>query len=107
MANAAWGGDFRARVEARVASRELNVKQVLAKVVLGEADAGIVYASDAASAGGQVQVVPIPAEFNVLAHYPIASVRKAPHPELAAAYVRFLTSPAAGAVFARYGFGPP
>jgi molybdate transport system substrate-binding protein len=106
-ANTALGGDFRAAVEARVVSRELNVKQVLAKVVLGEADAGIVYASDAVSAGAQVQVVPIPAEFNVVAHYPMAAVRRAPHPQLAADYVQFLTSSAAQAVFARYGFGPP
>jgi molybdate transport system substrate-binding protein len=106
-ANMAFGGNFRARVEARVVSRELNVKQVLAKVVLGEADAGIVYASDAANAGAQVQVVPIPAEYNVVAHYPLAAVRRAPHPQLASDYVQFLTSPPAQAVFARYGFGPP
>jgi molybdate transport system substrate-binding protein len=106
-ANAVLGGDFRSRVEARVVSRELNVKQVLAKVVLGEADAGIVYASDAMSAGTQVQVVPIPPEFNVVAHYPMAAVKRAPHPELASAYVQFLASAAARAAFAHYGFGPP
>jgi molybdate transport system substrate-binding protein len=106
-ANTPLGGNFRARVEAQVVSRELNVKQVLAKVVLGEADAGIVYTSDAASAGAQVQVVPIPAEYNVVAHYPMAAVRRAPHPQLAGEYVQFLTSPTAQAVFARYGFGPP
>jgi molybdate transport system substrate-binding protein len=106
-ANAAFGGDFRARVEARVVSRELNVKQVLAKVVLDEADAGLVYASDAASAGPQVKVVPIPAEFNVVAHYPMAALLRAPHPQLAAEYLQFLASPAAQAVFLKYGFGPP
>lgn len=106
-ANAALGGDFRKRVEARVVSRELNVKQVLAKVVLGEADAGVVYASDAVAAGAQVQVVPIPAEFNVVAHYPMAVVKRAPYPELAQDYVKSLTSPEARAAFARYGFGPP
>jgi molybdate transport system substrate-binding protein len=106
-ANAAFGTDFRARVEAKVVSRELNVKQVLAKVVLGEADAGLVYASDAASAGAQVQVVPIPPEFNVVAHYPMAALLRAPHPRLAEEYLQFLASPPAQAVFARYGFGPP
>jgi molybdate transport system substrate-binding protein len=106
-ANAALGGNFRARVEAKVVSRELNVKQVLAKVVLGEADAGVVYASDAASAGGQVKVVPIPEEFNVVAHYPMAVVKRAPLPQLAADYLQYLASPAAQAVFAKYGFGPP
>jgi molybdate transport system substrate-binding protein len=106
-ATANLGNDFRARVEARVVSRELNVKQVLAKVVLGEADAGIVYASDASGAEGQVLVVPIPVEFNVVAQYPMAVVKRAPHPEVASAYVRYLASPEAQAVFARYGFGPP
>ena len=106
-ANAALGGGFRSRVEARVVSRELNVKQVLAKVVLGEADAGIVYQSDALSVGAQVQVLPIPAEFNVVAHYPMAPVKRAPHPEVAQAYLQFLTLPTAQAVFARHGFGPP
>jgi molybdate transport system substrate-binding protein len=106
-ANAALGGNFRARVEAKVVSRELNVKQVLAKVVLGEADAGLVYASDAASAGAQVQVVALPVEYNVVAHYPMAAVKRAPHPQLAAEYLHFLASPTAQAVFAKYGFGPP
>jgi molybdate transport system substrate-binding protein len=106
-ASAALGGGFRAHVEAHVVSRELNVKQVLAKVILGEADAGIVYASDARSAGAQVQVLPIPAEYNVVAHYPMATVRLAPHPEVAQAYVEYLTTPAAQAAFARFGFGPP
>jgi molybdate transport system substrate-binding protein len=106
-ATAALGGNFRGRVEARVVSRELNVKQVLAKVTLGEADAGFVYQSDAFSAGRQVQVVPIPAEYNVVAHYPMAAVKRAPHAEMALAYVQFLASAAAQAVFARFGFGPP
>jgi molybdate transport system substrate-binding protein len=101
------GSDFRARVEAHVVSRELNVKQVLTKVVLGEADAGIVYQSDAVSAGAAVEVLPIPPEFNVLAEYPLAVLRRAPHPELARAWLALLKSPAAGAVFARAGFGVP
>jgi ABC-type molybdate transport system substrate-binding protein len=42
-----------------------------------------------------------------VAHYPMATVRRAPHPEVASAYVQYLASPAAQAAFARFGFGPP
>lgn len=86
------GADFRARVEARVVSRELNVRQVLAKVSLGEAQAGIVYRTDAQSAESQVSVVTIPSEINVTADYPIAVVTDAAHPTLARAFVDFVLS---------------
>ncbi len=106
-ANRVYGADFSARVQARVVSRELNVKQVLTKVVLAEADAGMVYQSDAQSALTQVQVVPIPGDINVVAHYPMASVLRSAQPALANAYMQFLLSAPAQAVFARDGFGPP
>lgn len=101
------GADFPARVQARVVSRELNVRQVLTKVTLGEADAGIVYRSDARSAGARVRVVEIPAEVNVLAEYPIAAVTRAPNRELARQWVALVTGPEGQAVLARAGFGPP
>ena len=70
-----------------MASRELNVRQVLAKVVLGEADAGVVYRSDAIAAAGKVAVVGIPPELNVIAEYPIAALKAAPHPDLARRWI--------------------
>ncbi len=106
-ANRVLGPDFSARVQARVVSRELNVKQVLTKVVLAEADAGIVYQSDAQSVAGQVQLLPIPPDINVVAQYPMAVVLRSAQSGLAAAYLQFLLSPPAQAVFARSGFGPP
>ncbi len=106
-ANQVLGGDFSARVEAKVVSRELNVKQVLTKVLLGEADAGIVYQSDAQAALGKVQVLPIPKDINVVAHYPMAVVQRSAQPALASAYLQFLVSSPAQAVFAASGFGPP
>jgi molybdate transport system substrate-binding protein len=86
------GADFRSRVEARVVSRELNVRQVLAKVSLGEAQAGIVYRTDAQSARSQVTVVTIPPEINVTADYPIAVVTGTAHPTLARAFVDLVLS---------------
>src|SRR3954469_18053734 len=78
-----YGGDFRSKVEANLASRELNVRQVLAKVGLGEADAAIVYRTDAAAAKDKVEVIPIPPDLNVVAEYPIAVLTKAQQPALA------------------------
>jgi molybdate transport system substrate-binding protein len=88
------GAEFREQVEGHVVSRELNVRQVLAKVTLGEAQAGVVYRTDAksASAAGKIGVVTIPAEVNVIAEYPIAAVAGGPHPQLARAWVAFVMS---------------
>ena len=100
------GQDFKAQVLANVVSNESNVKQVVAKVQLGEADAGIVYESDAVSAS-ELQVIEIPAEWNVLAEYPIAPLVHAPHPELADAFIEFVLSPEGGAILKKWGFSPP
>lgn len=112
-AAARWPG-FEQRVMARVVSRELNVRQVLAKVVLGEADAGIVYRTDAAAAAGEVDIIPIPADLNVVAEYPIAVLARSSHstghptgdPALAADWIAYVRSPAGQQVLARAGFVP-
>lgn len=100
-----YGADFKARVLANLVSSEDNVRQVLAKVQLGEADAGIVYASDA-RASKDVVTIEIPAEFNVIAEYPIAVLRSAPDPELARAFVDLVLSSDGQAALARWGFHP-
>jgi molybdate transport system substrate-binding protein len=94
-ASAKLGKKFAEQTLAKVVSRELNVRQVLAKVSLGEADAGIVYRTDAQSlkAGkDSVSVVDIPPDINVIAEYPIAVVAGAPHPNLASAWVKLVQS---------------
>jgi len=101
------GEDFRRRVEARVASRELNVRQVLSKVLLGEAQAGIVYRSDAATAKGRVRIVEIPVHLNVAARYPIAVAARARHPRLARGFVDFVRSPAGRGALVAAGFRVP
>jgi molybdate transport system substrate-binding protein len=100
------GADFRARVEKQVVSRELNVRQVLAKVTLGEADAGVVYRTDA-QGKADLTVVRIPPEVNVIAGYPIAAVTNAAHPELAKAWVDHVLSAAGQKSLAAAGFLPP
>jgi molybdate transport system substrate-binding protein len=87
-----FGADFRERVEHHVVSRELNTRQVLAKVTLGEADAAIVYRSDLAAAGAKAHAVRIPPELDVVAAYPVAVLRGAPEHTLGEQWVAFLTS---------------
>ena len=100
------GPDFKTQVLANVVSNESTVKQVVAKVQLGEADAGIVYESDAVSAP-ELQVIEIPAEWNVLAVYPIAPLVHAPHPEFADAFIDFVLSPEGRAILKKWGFSSP
>jgi len=89
-ASAQYGQEFRSRFDARVASRELNVRQVLAKLTMGEAQAAIVYRTDAIAAGSQVTTVEIPAEFNVVADYPIAVVTSSTSAAAAQRWVEFV-----------------
>ena len=105
MANdtATYGEGFVARVAANVVSEEEDVRDVLAKVALGEADAGIVYVSDAAAAGDQVQVIDIPDEVNVIATYPVA-VLAGGDEVLGSAFVAYLLSEEGQAMLERYGF---
>jgi len=106
-AGAQLGADFRARVEGRVVSRELNVRQVLAKLRLGEADAAIVYRTDALNVAGYLAIVAIPPALNVIAEYPIAPVAAAPHAPLARAFVDLVLSAQGQATLRSFGFLPP
>jgi molybdate transport system substrate-binding protein len=101
------GADFKAKVLANVASRELNVRQVLAKVTLGEADAGVVYKTDALAGKDQVEIIEIPAKVNVIAEYPVAVLTKAPEAAAAKAFVDLLLSGDGQKRLAAAGFVAP
>ena len=88
-------------------SLEQNVRGVVTKVTAGEADAGIVYVTDVTAAGDAADMVEIPADINVVAEYPIASVAASPHPDVDDAFIDFLTGPDGQAILADYGFGSP
>jgi molybdate transport system substrate-binding protein len=103
--NATYGARFVQRVAANVVSEEEDVRDVLAKVALGEADAGIVYVSDAVAAGDQVHVVDIPDEVNVIAIYPVAILAGGDE-ALGSAFVSYLLSEEGQAMLERYGFQP-
>jgi molybdate transport system substrate-binding protein len=94
-------------VEARLSSFEDNVRAVVTKVVLGEADAGIVYLTDALATGDSAGWIDIPADVNVIARYPIAVLKDAKNATVARAFIDFVSSPRGRAILVAHGFGPP
>lgn len=103
--DAALGATFKQDVLGNVRSYEENVRAVLTKVALGEADAGIVYVSDLSGKNaGKIGRLDIPEALNTIAEYPIAPISDSPHAEAARAFVEFVLSPQGQAVLARHGF---
>lgn len=106
-ADPAYGAGYKDGVLANVVSYEQNVKAVLAKVALGEADAGIVYLTDISGANaGKVNRLEIPETLNVIAEYPIAPVAGSAFPEVAQALVDYILSPDGQAILQKYHFMP-
>lgn len=101
-----YGATFADHVLANVVSNEENVKSVVTKVRLGEADAGIVYGSDVAADAADVQTLGIPQTANVVADYPIAILSRGPDREDASAFVALVLSPTGQRVIAARGFTP-
>jgi molybdate transport system substrate-binding protein len=104
--NALLGSDFAASVLANVVSSEDNVKQVVAKISLGEADAGIVYSTDA-MADPSLPTISIDDPYNVTPSYPLAVLTGAPQADLAGQVVAFVLSTEGQAILDSYGFLPP
>ncbi|HKQ56877.1 MAG TPA: molybdate ABC transporter substrate-binding protein [Candidatus Eisenbacteria bacterium] len=99
--------DYARRVLANVVSEEENVKSVVGKVQLGEADAGIVYRSDVTPAIARyVRAIEIPEPANVLARYPIATLAGSRMPDDARAFVALVLSPSGQSVLQRRGIMP-
>lgn len=104
-ADPAYGDAYRTAVLANIVSEEDNVRQVVAKIALGEADAGFVYRSDITpDLADSVTTLPIPDDINPLATYPIATIRGAAQPELAQSFVDAVLSESGQATLARWGF---
>jgi molybdate transport system substrate-binding protein len=89
------------------ASLEPDVRAVLSRVALGEADVGVVYASDVVSADGAVDGVAIPPDRNVVASYPIAALAEASNPAAAVAFIAYVTSDEGQQLLRDFGFSSP
>jgi molybdate transport system substrate-binding protein len=101
------GAGYKEAVLANIVSYEENVRAVLTKVTLGEADAGIVYTSDVTlGASDEVQRMEIPADLNTIASYPIAPLTTSANPVLAQAFIDYVLSPAGQEILVKHGFLP-
>lgn len=106
-------GDFarqvldNAGVTAVIATNEPDVRALLTKVAADELDAGITYVTDVASTNGEVEGVDIPADVNVVAEYPVATLLEAPNPGGAEAFVAWVMSDAGQSILANHGFTSP
>ena len=105
LMNGPFGTDFKDKALANVVSNEDNVRQVVAKVQLGEADAGIVYTSDVVAAP-DLKTVEIPTDLNIIAEYPIAKLSQSSHADLADAFITFVLSDEGQSVLQKWGFSP-
>ncbi|GHF02137.1 molybdate-binding protein [Amycolatopsis deserti] len=94
-------------VTLKPASEEQDVKQALNKVRTGDADAGLVYVTDATSAAGAVDRVDFPEATSAVNSYPIAVVKNAPRAELARQWVEFVLGEQGRAELRKAGFGAP
>ncbi|HTK07708.1 MAG TPA: molybdate ABC transporter substrate-binding protein [Ktedonobacteraceae bacterium] len=104
-ASPAYGASYESAVKKNVVSQEDNVKAVVQKVQLNEADAGMVYLSDVTSAvTGKVEMITIPDDFNVIAQYPVAVTKGSTHASDAQAFEDFLLSSQGQVILTKYHF---
>ena len=103
--NTTYGSSFAKDFMANVVSTETQVNDVVVKVALGEADAGIVYKSQVPPAyQSKVQTIAIPDNVNVLATYYIGLLSASPNAQAAQNFINDVTSPGGQAILSSYGF---
>lgn len=88
-------------------SEESSVTDVLGKVLFGEADAGLVYVTDAKAAGDKVREIPFPESAEAVNTYPIAAMRTSENKDAAAAFIAALTGSQGQQILRGAGFGTP
>ncbi|MCC9068401.1 molybdate ABC transporter substrate-binding protein [Arthrobacter cryoconiti] len=91
----------------KAVSEELNVTSVLGKVTSGEADAGLVYVTDATGAGAKVKAIPLGLDKPTVNKYPIVAVSSSKKQELAKAFIALVTAAQGQKILQEAGFGTP
>src|SRR6266852_862054 len=94
----------KASVKVTPKSLETDVKSVISKIELGEADAGIVYTTDVSAASGKVQGIPIPDAYNVIATYPLVAVKDTKNVDVANAFIAYVLSARGQSTLQTFGF---
>ena len=99
-----YGAAYKDATLKNLVSNEANVRVVLTKIELGEADVGIVYKTDALVSKEKVKAIPLPDAANVIAVYPIGVVKTTKNKDAAAAFIKFVTGPQGQAALKAAGF---
>jgi len=97
----------RAGVEAQPDTLTTDVTGVLTRLVLGEADAGLIYVTDAIAAGDALEVVTVPDAAEVITEYLIAALSESTNPDAASAFIDFVLSPDGQVILRTAGFSGP
>jgi molybdate transport system substrate-binding protein len=95
-----------AKLTVKPVTREADAKTTISKVILGDADAAVVYVTDVKAATG-VTGIEIPADVNATTEYPIATLTHAANPTVAAAFVAYVLSSVGQGVLTAAGFSAP
>lgn len=103
--NVTFGAEYKEKVLSNVVSNEDNIRQAVTKVQLGEADASIVYVSDAVAVA-EIQKIEILAEMNVIAEYPIGPLAASTNSDLANEFIEYVLSREGQATLKKWGFTP-
>ena len=103
----AFGPEYEQKVLSNVVSQETNVNYVVAKVALGEADAGFAYRSDVTTElANKVDRIDIPDEYNVIANYAVGITKQSRYPSLAEEFIMLVKSHQGNTVLKKFGFDP-
>ncbi|MEU9808816.1 molybdate ABC transporter substrate-binding protein [Mycobacterium sp. NPDC050853] len=94
-------------VQLNPVSEESSVTDVLNKVIAGQADAGLVYVTDAKAAGDKVTTVPFPEARTIVNTYPIAVTANSRNPERANQFIETVTGDVGHKILAEAGFAAP